>query len=143
MRFIFSQNSLLRQFMADFYDLPAELPDGEMIGIAGKSGQILAAALYHDFHADTGNISMTLAAAHPRWAVRGNIVGLLRYPFLQLQCRRVTATVAASNIMCLRFLQGIGFEKEGVLREGFGTEDAILLGLLRREFDALCTRFSI
>ncbi|WP_230682105.1 GNAT family N-acetyltransferase, partial [Streptococcus pneumoniae] len=55
------------------------------------------------------------------------------YPFNQLGCVRMTSLIRRSNARSRRFCEGLGFQVEGVIRLGFRTEDAILLGLLRSE----------
>lgn len=105
---------------------------GQYVAIGIAEGQrLIAGAVYHDF---TGpGIGMTLAADSPRWATKGNISALLRYPFGQLNCRRISVCAARSNKRSRKLIEGVGFKLEGVIREGFGKEDAILYGMLRRE----------
>jgi RimJ/RimL family protein N-acetyltransferase len=57
----------------------------------------------------------------------------LRWPFEQLNCNRITITIAASNTRSIKFNEGIGFVREGILRKAFGTEDAYVFGLLKCE----------
>lgn len=92
-----------------------------------------AGVIYHNYLPAYGNIEMSIAADSPKWASRRIITELLRYPFVQLGCQRVTACVAASNKQSLRLNLGLGFEIEGYVRRGFGDEDLIVMGLLREE----------
>lgn len=83
---------------------------------------------------ERGNVEITFAADSPKWATRETISRLMWGMFVKLDCHRVTTRIAASNYRALRFNEGIGFKREGVIRLGWGPgEDAILLGLLRSE----------
>lgn len=107
--------------------------DGQALGIFGAGGQLLAGVVYHGWRPQTGNIEASVAAVSPRWARRGVLRAVFHYPFEQLECRRVTAIVADHNERSRRFLEGIGFVQEGVMREGSIGGDAIIYGLLRSE----------
>lgn len=83
---------------------------------------------------ERGNVEITFAADSPKWATRETIAKLMHWPFVQLDCHRVTTRIAASNARAIRFNEGIGFKREGLIREGWGPgEDCVLLGLLRSE----------
>ncbi len=83
---------------------------------------------------ERGNAEITFAADSAKWATRETIARLMRWPFEQMDCHRVTTRIAASNTRAIRFNEGIGFKREGVIREGWGPgEDCVLLGLLRSE----------
>lgn len=101
------------------------------VGIVSK-GELIAAMACGG--KERGNVEITFAADSPKWATRATIAKLMHWPFVQLDCHRVTTRIAASNARAIRFNEGIGFRREGVIREGWGPgEDAILLGLLRDE----------
>jgi len=96
--------------------------DGELVAGMAWSG------------VERGNVEITFAADSPRWATRETISRLLWGMFVKLDCHRVTTRIAASNKRAIRFNEGIGFKREGVIRKGWGPdEDAIILGLLRDE----------
>lgn len=83
---------------------------------------------------ERGNVEITFAADSPKWATRETIRRLMWGMFVKLDCHRVTTRIAASNERAIRFNEGIGFKREGVIRKGWGPdEDAVLLGLLRDE----------
>jgi hypothetical protein len=83
---------------------------------------------------ERGNVEITFAADSPKWATRDTIRTLMAWPFVQMGCHRVTTRIAASNTRAIRFNEGIGFKREGVIRQGWGPgEDCVLLGLLRGE----------
>lgn len=101
------------------------------IGVA-RGSRIVAGIIYSNFrHA---NLEMTMASTDPRWASRENIRALLAYPFVQLDCRRVTCLVKATNQPVRAFLRRLGFVEEGICREVFDDlSDAVILGMLRKD----------
>lgn len=87
------------------------------------------AVILNDF---TGaNIEMT-GVGRGCWSPRV-IRALARYIFEQLKCRRVTARTAVSNDKAIRSLERLGFRREGIARQWFDGEDAIIFGLLADE----------
>lgn len=57
----------------------------------------------------------------------------MAYPFGQLGVERVTTLIPARNERALRFNEGLGFQREGLCRLGFGDDDCVIMGLLKRE----------
>jgi RimJ/RimL family protein N-acetyltransferase len=105
------------------------------IGI-GREGKPVAGIVFHDFfERPHGNlISVSVAAETPDWATRRNLARLLDYPFNVAGCCRVTSTVAANNHRAIRFNLGIGFRKEGEVRNGYdGKTNLLVLGMLKNE----------
>lgn len=107
-------------------------PQAEVIGLTNGS-EMLAAMIVHDYVPAFRNCQITFAAASPKWATKSSIRALLRYPFEQLGCRRVTTIIPARNVRAIRFNEGIGFKREGVIRFGAGDQDEVILGLLKEE----------
>jgi RimJ/RimL family protein N-acetyltransferase len=101
------------------------------VGVAVK-GEIVAGMAVGGW--ERGNIEISFAADNARWATRDTIKRLMAWPFVQLDCHRVTCRCAASNERAIRFCRGIGFKDEGLMKLGWSpTEDCVLLGLLRSE----------
>jgi len=67
------------------------------------------------------------------WANRKFITQVFCYTYYQLECRRCTVRVAASNLKSLKLVTKLGFKAEGVLREALNGEDCIILGMLKNE----------
>src|SRR3712207_5018001 len=68
------------------------------IGIASEHGnRLLAGAVYHNFIPDYGHAEVTFAADSARWGAKGIIRAILSVPFLQWQCRRITAVTPHTN----------------------------------------------
>ena len=103
------------------------------IGI-GRAGIIIAGAVYNNYHPCYRDVSISMAATSPAWANRSTISKLLGYPFGQLMVNRLTTFTRASNAKALRLNSGLGFVREGVIRQGYGDgEDMIVMGLLRND----------
>ena len=108
----------------------------QAIGVTDDLGtEILAGAVYHGFHPEYRSIEMSFAASNPAWCQRGIVTALMSYPFGQLRCRRVTAVVAEKNRRALRLNQALGFRREGCVRRGFGNQNAIIMGMLAKEWN--------
>jgi RimJ/RimL family protein N-acetyltransferase len=97
------------------------------IGIA-REGVILAAAIYNNYRPP--NIEITFVTASPHWASKRAIRAMLRYPFVQLGCKRLTAITAVLNTSARTFLLRLGFCEEGLHSEALPTGAAVSYGLL-------------
>ncbi|MGB8489126.1 MAG: hypothetical protein WCD67_22890, partial [Xanthobacteraceae bacterium] len=64
------------------------------IGVA-RGGEVVAAAIYNNYRPP--NIEITFVTSSPRWASKEAIRAMLRYPFVQLGCARLTAVTPAQN----------------------------------------------
>lgn len=104
------------------------------IGVLDKGGQLVAGVVYHNHDPFVRSIEVSCAADSPRWGSRQTFGSLLRYPFGQLQCQRVTAATPRKSTSTRRFLEGLGFKREGSVRLGFGNDNAIIYGLLAEEW---------
>jgi RimJ/RimL family protein N-acetyltransferase len=104
------------------------------IGVADEAGRPLGAVVFSNFQPGFGSIEVSFAADTPRWLTRPLIGAILSYPFVQLDCQRLTAVTPRKARRARRFLDRFGFKREGVVRKGFGTDDAIISGLLRTEW---------
>ena len=63
------------------------------------------------------------------------VAALLEFGFATVRLHRLEADVDPRNDRCLRLLERLGFEREGILRERYylnsERQDAVILGLLR------------
>lgn len=106
------------------------------VGIGVLSGaQLVAGVLFHGYVPEFGVIEVSIAADTPRWISRQRVSLILGYPFRQLRCGRVGAAIMAANTRSVRLCEGLGFQREGLLRRGFGGDDAVVLGLLREDWE--------
>ena len=96
-----------------------------------QSGTILGVVVFSRF--TTGNCEVTVAARTPRFLTKRFLLASCAYPFIQMDCRRVTAIVAKGHEKSLSLAQQLGFRVEGTLRDWFPSGDALILGLLRKD----------
>lgn len=69
---------------------------------------------------------------------------VIQFAFERLDLHRIEADTDPRNVASMRILERLGFQREGVLRERyfqFGeAQDAVLFGLLRRDWDTKADR---
>lgn len=98
-----------------------------------QDGELIAGVVFESY---TGSsISLHVAALEGRnWLSKEFLFRVFAYPFLQLECNRVTGLVRADNEKAQKFDEHLGFVKEGVMRRGAtdGT-DYIIYGMLKEE----------
>lgn len=129
-QYLFGYDDIVADFVAK--NTRATFEKYTAIGIL-EDGKLIAGVVYHNYMPEYKNIELSIFSTTPRWATKDAIKIILRYPFFQLKCRRVTAQVAARNDRALKFTQGIGFRKEGRVRLGYGNDDLIVLGMMYKE----------
>jgi RimJ/RimL family protein N-acetyltransferase len=100
------------------------------IGVAHR-GKIVAAAVFNNYRPP--NIEVTFVTTSPRWASPGAVRAILRYPFIQLGCKRVTAVIEATNQPARAFLCRLGFKLEGTHPDVFQSGAAETYGLLLKD----------
>ena len=100
------------------------------IGVA-QGDEIIAVMVAHGYEEAYKSVQISMAATRPSWARRSTIQALLNYPFSQLKVDRLTTLISSENTRALRFNEGIGFVREGVMKNGCGKADRIVLGLYR------------
>lgn len=106
------------------------------IGVANEFGEPLAGVIYHAHDPFVRGMEVSCASTGARWANREVFRALLRYPFEQCNIRRLGAATPKRSTSPRRFLEGLGFRREGSLRYAFGDDSAILYGLLAEEWAA-------
>lgn len=98
-----------------------------------SNGELIAGVVFESY---TGSsISIHVAALEGKlWLSREFLFRVFAYPFLQLECNRVTGLVRADNERAQKLDEHLGFVREGVMRRGAtdGT-DYIIYGMLKEE----------
>lgn len=97
-----------------------------------NDGQILGVVIYTRMTFSDCMVTVALDESK-RFLSRQFLVHACRVPFVQWNKRRVSALIKASNHRSLQACRHMGFIQEGLLREFFMGEDAILMGLLKSE----------
>lgn len=82
------------------------------IGIE-RDGKLIAGVVYNKYEPNL-LIEMSIASLDKRWCTRHNLIALFRYPFIQLNLKRVQALCSANDKGVQMFLKRLGFIHEGV-----------------------------
>jgi RimJ/RimL family protein N-acetyltransferase len=110
--------------------------DYEAIGVIGKGGELIGGVIYTEYREMApGQHDIRMhCAGQAGWLTPKTLRTFFAYPFLQLSCIRVTATVSRANKKALDLNRRLGFQIEGCIRDGFGLgKDALIMGMKRHE----------
>lgn len=123
------------------YDRAVARWAGDRLGIADwgpsraigilRHGELVAAAVFSQYRHP--NIEISFVTSSPRWATPEAVRAVMRYPFVQLGCKRITSVTEAKNQRARAFLCRLGFRQEGIHPDALPTGDAITYGLLARD----------
>jgi RimJ/RimL family protein N-acetyltransferase len=127
--FVFDQDTVLIRWAGERLGI-ADFRPCATIGVE-RHGEIVAAAIYNNYRPP--NIDITFVSSSSHWASRRAIQAMLRYPFVQLGCKRLTAVTPAQNARARTFLLRLGFRQEGVHPDALPTGDAVSYGLLAKD----------
>lgn len=105
------------------------------LGVVNDQDQMLAGVVFHNHDPYVRSIEVSCASSGARWGNREVFRSLLRYPFTQIGCRRITAATPRKATSTRRFLEGLGFKREGSIEYGFGDDNAIIYGLLAERWN--------
>jgi len=97
--------------------------------IANKLNDTVGAFVYNGFTGD--NVELTIACEERVTISIARFIALIA--FFDLGCNRMTARTRISNQRAIKAMLNVGFKFEGVAREYFGGEDAIMFGMLAKE----------
>ncbi|WAL81314.1 GNAT family protein [Pandoraea sp. XJJ-1] len=130
-RIVWDQPERVMQFVAERTG-EAAYRDYTAIGLE-RDGELVAGVVYQ-MHTGPAVLTHIASDGTRAWLTPAYLGAIFRYPFLQLGCNRITAIVRADNADSLRFVEHLGFEREGVMRqaERDGT-DLIIFGMLKGE----------
>lgn len=103
--------------------------DAQFLGVLREDRVVAAAAFSHY----TGSDIELSVAGDPGSGTKGFLRALFDYAFMQCGCVRCTVKTRASNLRAIKLAKRLGFQQEGVMRKGFGDEDAVLFGLLKED----------
>ena len=98
-----------------------------------RDGQLIAGAVFHDYRPKNGQIEASIASDSPRWATRSVLYSLFAYPFIQCDANRLLVTCDESNDKAMKMNKQLGFTPEGILRQMYYPNDAIIFGMLKDE----------
>jgi len=105
--------------------------DAQFIGrIEGE--QIVAVAAFSHY---TGHDIELSVAGNPGGGSKAYLKAVFGYVFDQCGCARCTVKTRESNAPAIRLAERLGFQREGLLRNGFGDEAAVLFGLTKEDYN--------
>lgn len=135
-RGVFGRDAELIVWATDLigYVGPKRFDGCHAIGVVDGNGELGAAAIYSGYDDEFHDIEISFAMRPGFYLSRAAISMFLRYPFGQLKCNRVTAATPLRATSTRQFLEKLGFKREGVLRRRFGTDDAVVYGILAKEW---------
>ncbi|MFG1462121.1 GNAT family protein [Xanthobacter sp. DSM 24535] len=95
-----------------------------------RDGRLLAAALFNSFSgaACQGHIASDGSRA---WATRDVLAAVFAFPFVQSECQRITAPIAASNKPSLILAIKLGFVPEGRMERALPDDDLAVLVMFK------------
>lgn len=139
MKLVYGLHPEISQWVSDHIPMMSGLPfyRPKAIGVVDDGGELVAGVVFHNYQPAFSAIEISCAATSRKWLTQRNAYAIMHYPFVQLGCRRITAlTPPKRGASALRFLNKFGFVREGLIRHGFGSDDAAVMGLLREEWEA-------
>ena len=87
--------------------------DAQFIADVAANGQIRSVVAFSHWTGHDMDVSVA-----GREGSRGMLESFFQYVFVQHRCCRVTARIRASNLKSQRLAKRLGFQREGVLRQG-------------------------
>lgn len=128
---LYNEDDRVRRFVAGLSGRPADFGPSTAIGVL-FGDELVAGIVYNEFRGY--GLSMHVSATSPKWASRRIVGTLLAYPFVQLGCVRITATIAATNDRARKLLRQLGFHVEGLHPLAWeGRKDALSYGMTRAD----------
>ena len=107
---------------------------GKAVGIGLEEDEGLIAGVVFNLYTGPSICMHVAATPGRRWMTRDFLYRSFAYPFLQLNCNRITGLVREDNLDAQRFDEHLGFKREGLMRKAAsdGT-NFILYGMLKEE----------
>lgn len=136
MRLLYGQDAVVGRWVSERIPHMAGADFGPMValGVLGRDDALIGGVVFHEYRPRCRSIEASFASASPRWLTKNLIGRIMAYPFDQLLCERVTAVTPRKAASARRFLDEFGFKREGLIRRGFGDDDAVISGLLKSEW---------
>lgn len=99
-----------------------------------RDREVVGGVVFSNFRPEAGDIEVSGAVAPGFRIGPAGLRRALRYAFVQLGCRRITARTGRRNAEARAFLERLGFRLEGVQRGGFDGRQAMMLyGMLKED----------
>lgn len=98
-----------------------------------RNNKLVGGVVYTEYYPEYKTVTVSFAFDDPHWATREVLGSVCAFPFIQLDCNRANAMIARRNKRSRQFVEFLGFKLEGCARKGFGPEDAMIYGMLKKE----------
>lgn len=102
-----------------------------------KEKKLIAGSIYNNYHPGV-DIQWTLASISPAWCSRRVLKEILGYPFFMMgdgkNVKRISTVTSCANDRSLDAQRRVGFVREGILRDGLCSGDAIIASLTKNEY---------
>ena len=112
-----------------------KLEDNDRLVGFVEGSKIIGALMFSDY--DGNNIFVHLSIDDPRACQRRYIKFMFNYCFITAKCNRMTALCENNYERNEKLLQGVGFTKEGIIRQGYCKNgkfvDGAVYGMLKQE----------
>lgn len=106
------------------------------IGVINEGGALIAGVVYHDWAPKFRTMAASIAASTPRFATPETIRAFLRYPFVGSDVFKLWMFTPLDSARTLRFVKGLGFKQEAVLRHHVGeNRHAVVCSMTVREWE--------
>lgn len=128
MRVITEPKELIGRYVASKQGQTKEWQNYSAIGLLNSNEELVAGVVFDCYQHP--NILMHISAER---LSRGFMDAIVRYPFEQLQCKRITGTILKSNKKSRRFANHMGFKLEGVMRNAHEDGDVCIYGLMKKD----------
>ena len=108
--------------------------EGDYYTIGFKSGnKLLGGLIYHNIRPQR-DLWVTIYTADKKWCNRRVLKIIFSLAFNFWQVERISISVSANNVSCLRLVEKLGFIKEGVFRKYMDDgSDCFFYGMLKSE----------
>lgn len=125
------QNAILAQWLEQRVPDCSPIGPCQTIAVITGDSRVMAVIAYNNLR-DGVSVEATIAADTPRWATKNHVGAMLAFPFGQLKVRRLMALTKVSNKRTQKFLEGVGFVREGKLLDAFPDGNGLLYAMTRR-----------
>ena len=137
MRLLIGEDARIGRYVADHAPLERPVWAGGFtgFGILRSDGELVAGVVFSDWHPAEKRLEFSACADDPRAFTTRIIVALGDYAFGQVKAYRVWARTSKDNTRALKFLEGVGFIREGTLASWYGPEKhAVILRVTAPEW---------
>lgn len=130
MRLLIGHDQTVAKFVLDQIPWAHDFGPCVAIGVLDNKNALVGGVVFHNYMREYRSIELSAASLTPRWLTKPLIRGIMSYPFDQLKVQRVSALTPRKANSARWFLEYFGFKREGLARKGYGTDHALIYGLL-------------